>query len=381
MAMKENPEQDENGKSSEGRRRIVVKIGTNTLSGPNGGPDPGFLDQTAGELTRLMQDSTQVILVSSGAIGAGRRILGLKEPSQDIRMRQACAAVGQPHLMALWHTAFEKHGNNVAQVLVTAHTFERRRSYLNLKNTIETLLSLGIVPVVNENDTVSIEEIDASFGDNDRLSALVAAKTQAHALLLLSDVDALYTRPPGIPGAQRVPEVKEITPEIEAMAAMRPGSGQGRGGMRSKLTAARIAMDAGIEMHIVHGRTPGIIQQVLDGQDVGTRFAPREREEGRKHWLRHTRPHGRIHIDDGAREALVSGRHLLPAGVTRVEGAFEVESLVEIVHDGHIIAKALSGYSSEDLTRVKGRKSDDVHAELGTTGSANITRKGAIVLL
>lgn len=361
--------------------RLVVKIGTSTLCGPDGHPDLHLMNRIAAELTALMQDGVHVVLVSSGAIGAGRRILGLQERPQDVRMRQACAAVGQTKLMSLWRSAFDQCGRHVAQVLVTAHTFERRRSHQNLKNTMETLLALGVVPVVNENDTVSIDEIDESFGDNDRLGALVAAKLEASCYVVLSDVDGLHSKPPGTAGAARVPVIEAIDDAVAAMAGARAGSDLATGGMRTKLDAARVATDAGVEVGIVHGRSPDAVSRFLRGEDVGTRFVAARRREGRKHWLVHTRPRGRIHVDAGARDALRDGRHLLPAGVVRVEGVFDVESVVELVHGGSVLAKGLCGYSSDELTRVAGMRSKDVHATLGTTGPANVTRKGALALL
>ncbi len=364
-------------------RRIVIKIGTNTLSRPDGHPDLWFLAAVADDVVELRAQGREVLIVSSGAIGSGRAALGLKEKPREIRQRQACAAVGQPRLMAAWDQAFSRHGVRVAQLLLTYHTFSSRHSYLNLRNATEALLGAGVVPVVNENDTVSIDEIDASFGDNDRLSALVAGKVAADALLVLSDVAGLYTRPPNLPGAELVPEVVgEITPEIRRMAAAKPGSSKGRGGMISKLDSAQVAMDAGVTVVIASGRIPRVIPRVFAGEEIGTRFVPIGREQGRKRWLAIAKPRGSIDVDAGAADALRAGKHLLPAGVVGVEGVFDVESVVDVRHDKRAIARAVSAYSSRDLERVMGMRSDDARAALALgPGPVNVTTKGSVVLL
>ncbi len=360
-------------------RRLVVKLGTNTLAGPGGKPDPSFLRQLAADLDQLIRAGTQVVLVSSGAIGAGRAELASNEHPADIVQRQALAAIGQHHLMQAWDEAFSASGRRVAQVLLTYHTFSRRRSYLNLRNCLERLLDLGVVPVLNENDTVSIEEIDASFGDNDRLGALVASKLEADLYLILSDVAGLHDRPPAQPGAQRIPVVPRITKEILALAGG-AGSRVGRGGMASKLASARLATEVGIPVVIAHGREPHVASRAARGEDVGTRFEASHRRSGPQRWLLIAPAEGQIAVDQGALDALGSGRHLLPAGVTEVKGVFDVQSVVELVHAGRVVGRALAELSSEDLQRCRGLDSSEARRVLGVAGSVNVTRKGRIVL-
>lgn len=362
-------------------RRLVVKVGTNTLAGPGGKPDPDILAALATDLDSLVRAGTQVVLVSSGAIGAGRAVLGGYEHPADVVQRQALAALGQHHLMQAWDHAFAERGRRVAQVLLTYHTFSRRRSYLNLRNCLERLLELGVVPVLNENDTVSIEEIDASFGDNDRLGALVASKLEADLYLILSDVAGLHDRPPSEPGAKRIAEVPRITDEIMALAGARTGSRVGRGGMGSKLANARLATEVGIPVVIAHGREPGVASRAVAGDDVGTRFLASDRRSGPQRWLLIAPAEGQIAVDEGAAQALASGRHLLPAGVTGVDGTFDVQSVVELVHGGRVVGRALAELSSEDLVRCQGLDSTEARRVLGVAGSVNVTRKGRLVLL
>ncbi len=361
--------------------RIVVKVGTHVLTDDRGELHPGTLGALADELRELREDGHDVILVSSGAIGSGKALLEVTDRVETIRLRQALAAVGQPHLMRAWEQALDRHGVHVAQLLLTRDDFTHREAYLNLRNTVEKLLDLGVVPVVNENDTVSVEEIDTSFGDNDRLSAYVATKVDADLLVLLTDVDGLHTAPPGEPGAERVPTVEEVTPEVRGMAGG-SGSSLGRGGMASKVDAAEIAANGGVPVHIAHGRTTRVLQRILEEDDIGTRF--RERGDGngdKATWLTLARPRGRVHVDAGAAKALRGGRHLLPAGVTRVEGAFQEKDVVEIVHEGDVVARARSQYTSRDLDKVKGARSPTVKEVLGREGSTNVTRKGDLVML
>lgn len=376
-------------------KRIVVKIGTNTICGETfdeskagrgrghatvGRPDPWFMATIADEILDLADEGHQVILVTSGAIGTGRHMLGIHEKPRDVRVRQAAAAVGQPRLMQDWAAAFARRGRPVAQVLLTYHTFARRESYLHMRAAMLKLLEMNVIPIVNENDTVSISEIDAGFGDNDRLSALVATKLEADLLVILSDVKGLYTRPPDEPGAQLVPLVEAVDARIRAMAGAKASSG-GRGGMASKLDAAALAMENGCEVIIAPGREPHILRQIAAGEAVGTRFVAQRRQQGVRRWLMLARPEGDVHVDAGAARALAAGKHLLPAGVTRVEGTFDVESVVAIVAEGVPIARAVSELSSEDLARVAGLKSAAAQAVLGIEGPVNVTSKGKLLLL
>jgi glutamate 5-kinase len=361
-------------------RRIVVKIGTNTICGDLGRPDPWYMAAIADEMTDLIDAGHQVILVTSGAIGTGRHMLDMKEKPRDVRLRQAAAAVGQPRLMHDWASAFGRRSRHVAQVLLTYHTFARRESYLHMREAMLKLLELGIVPVVNENDTVSISEIDAGFGDNDRLSALVATKLEADLLVILSDVAGLYDKPPTEPGAKLVRTVDKVDDKVRAMAGAKTSSG-GRGGMASKLDSAALAMENGCEVIIAPGREPRVLSRVVAGEPLGTRFVPHARAAGARRWLLLAKPEGEVHVDAGAARALAAGKHLLPAGVVGVKGTFSVESVVAIVSDGKAVARAVSELSSEDLARVKGLKSADAQRVLGIEGGVNVTTKGKLLLL
>lgn len=361
-------------------RRIVVKVGTNTLSGDLPRPDPWFMAALADEICDLRDAGHTVILVTSGAIGTGRSMLGIAQRPRDVRVRQVCAAVGQARLMQDWAAAFARRNAHVGQVLLTFHTFATRGSYLHLREAMLKLLEMGIVPVVNENDMVSISEIDAGFGDNDRLSALVATKLEADLLIILSDVKGLYTRPPGEPGAELVGVVERVDDTVRAMAGAETSSG-GRGGMASKLDAAALATENGCEVVIAPGREPHVLRRILSGEPVGTRFLTRSRRQGARRWLMLARPEGEVHVDAGAAKALAEGKHLLPAGVSEVRGAFDVESVVSIVSGGRPIARAVSELSSADLARVKGLHTPEARAALGVEGAVNVTRKGHVVLL
>ena len=372
------------------QRRVVVKLGTNTLCDPDGLPDTQLLASLAEEIHLLRAEGHQVLVVSSGAIGSGRAVLKLPETPRDVAMRQACAAVGQHKLMQAWDNALRRHKVPAAQILVTADTFEVRRRYLNLRNCLEALLKQGAVPIINENDTTSIDEIDAAFTDNDRLGALVAAKVEADLYVILSDVPGLYDKPPHLKTARLVPRVEAVTEKVLKMAGARNGR-EARGGMRSKLESAKHLTESGVPVVIAYGREPGILHKLLhpepdptaEGEEPGrpgTWFDTVGRRDGRERWIAAATPQGRIVVDAGAARALREGFHLLPAGVRGVEGQFPVESVVEIVHDGRKVARAVSQFSSLDLQRCLGMQSDGVRETLGVEGSVNVTRKGRIIL-
>lgn len=362
-------------------RRIVIKLGTNTLCDPDGRPDHALMAALAGEMHDLKQVGHQFMIVSSGAIGIGRSALKLQDDPDDVPTRQACSAVGQHRLMDAWDEALGKRRMRAAQALVAVETFQDRRAYLHLKDCLELLLKLGAVPIFNENDVLATDEIGTTFGDNDRLGALIAAKTDADLYIILSDVPGLYDKPPHVRGAKLVPRVKHID---DAMVAAAGKKSKGAGGMASKLESARYLAEAGIPTVIAYGREPGILHALVapeeDADPPGTWFDAFGRRDGMEKWIEATRAHGRIHIDEGAAKALRDGYHLLPAGVTGVEGEWSVESVVDVVHDGTSVARAVSHYSSRDLERCKGLQSDDAKAALGIEGTANITRKGRIVL-
>ncbi len=344
-------------------KRIVVKVGSAVLAGSTGLLAERFAALARG-VAALEQEGKEVVLVSSGAIAAGRALLGRDRP-RSLPELQALAAAGQPELMRAWKEAFAPRP--VAQVLLDAGDLADRRRFLNAKNTLETLLAWGVLPVVNENDTVMTEEIQ--FGDNDQLAVLIAGVVEAEAILLLSDVDALYDRDPREdPSARPVRVLDEVTPEVLAMASSRPGRA-GRGGMRSKLFAAKRALDAGMLLWLLPGRDPDAILKAVRGEAIGTRFLPRGRRYGgRKRWLAQVPvTGGEIVVDSGAARALRErGASLLPVGVREVRGNFPAGSPVRVVdEEGRLVGYGLVEFGSETIARIRGLRTDEVRRLLG----------------
>ncbi|MBA7627762.1 Glutamate 5-kinase [subsurface metagenome] len=280
---------------------------------------------------------------------------------KDIKMRQACAAIGQPLLMAEWRKSFLRYGVTVAQVLVTAEVLNNRKTYLNLRNSIETLLELSAVPILNENDSVSTDEIGSAFGDNDKLSALVASKIDADLLIMLSDIDALYDKNPRkFADARPIPAVFEITDDIVRTAGGR-GSKHGTGGMKTKIEAAKIASNAGCRIVLANGRLKNVIGRIIAGEEIGTVFMPKRKLSNRARWILNSSPAGTIFIDDGAMAAVEKRKSLLPSGVISVQGAFEAGSVV-MLNDN---AKAVTNLSSTQLKALAGRHSSEIRKILG----------------
>ena len=342
--------------------RIVVKIGTATITKQGkGGIDTAYIYHVAEQFAQLVNEGRQVILVTSGAIGMGARQLGLTKRVTEVRMRQACAAIGQPLLMDEYRRAFGVFDLNSAQLLVTRDEWDDRASYLNLRKTVETLLEYRVVPVFNENDSVSTAEIGNAFGDNDRLSAYVASKIDAELLIILSDVDSLYDSDPREnPDAKRIPYVKEISEEHLAAAGGR-GSEFSTGGMKTKLAAVAIARDAGCRVVIAHGREPNVVRRVASGEPLGTLFDAAHALKNRIRWLKNSQPRGRLTIDEGALAAIRERNSLLPRGVASVEGEFARDAVV-LVND---IVKLISNYSSAELRAVMRKRSEEIEAILG----------------
>ncbi|MEB3197605.1 MAG: glutamate 5-kinase [Candidatus Sericytochromatia bacterium] len=353
--------------STDGARLLVIKVGTTTLMGADG-PDLTVLGRLADVLAGLHQRGHRVVLVTSGAVGTGRWRLQLAQRPRSIPEKQAAAAVGQGILMHLYEQVLAARGLTSAQLLLTRADLGDRARYVNASNTLQVLLHApGVVPIVNENDSVAVEEL--KFGDNDSLSALVASVIDAQLLFVLSDVDGLYDADPRQnPQARRLTEVPAITPEIEALAGG-SGSGWGTGGMATKVAAARIATSCGIPMVLLHGRAPEAVLAYLDGESLGTTFAAQAtRMEGRKRWLAWGGlTHGRLRLDAGAVEAIrAGGRSLLPAGVKAVEGGFEPGDLVALLDpDGREFARGMVNYSSAQLERIAGRHSSEIESILG----------------
>jgi glutamate 5-kinase len=341
-------------------KRIVIKIGTNILT-KDSGVDSGYVRRVARQISDLLKTGRQVVVVSSGAIGMGCGHLEQADKVKNVKMRQAYAAIGQPLLMAEWRKSFLRYGVTVAQVLVTAEVLNNRKTYLNLRNSIETLLKLGVVPVLNENDSVSTDEIGSAFGDNDKLSALVASKIDADILIMLSDIDALYDKDPRKSAeAKVISAVYEITEDIVRSAGGR-GSGLGTGGMKTKIEAAKIAADAGCRMVLGNGRIKNVVGRIMAGEEIGTVFMPRRKLSNRSRWILNNAAAGVINIDEGAMRAVRNRKSLLPSGVVSVKGKFEAGAVV-MLNDN---AKAVTNLSSTQLKALAGKHSSEIRKSLG----------------
>lgn len=367
-----------------GARRVVVKIGSALLADEAGGLKRDWLAALAQDIGQLHASGVEMLIVSSGAIAVGRRLLGLARGPRNRALRleesQAAAATGQILLAHAWQEALAKHSVPVAQVLLTIDDTENRRRYLNARSTMATLLRLHVVPVINENDTVATDEI--RFGDNDRLAGRVAQMMEADACVLLTDVDGLHTADPKEdPGARLVPEVHAITPEIEAMAG-KPRTAAGSGGMVTKLDAARVAMAAGCRLAIANGRGLHPLAALNNGKAC-TWFVPTaEPRTARKRWIAGSlKPVGRLVIDDGAARALAGGKSLLPAGITAVEGNFERGDPVVVKSaNGTELGRGLCAYCAEDARRIAGHKSGEIEEILGYRGREEVIHRDDLAL-
>jgi glutamate 5-kinase len=347
-------------------RRVVVKIGTNALTSATGRFNRAHFEALGEDLLWAAQ-GRELVVVSSGAIALGVERLGLSARPKDIPGKQACAAVGQSRLMQAYEEAFGRADRLVAQVLLTHGDVQDRRRYLNVKHALERLLAANVVPVINENDTVSVDEL--KFGDNDTLAALVAGVVEADALIILSDVEGLFTADPRKnPDARLLPQVDAVTPELLALAG---GSGTlvGTGGMATKIRAAARVTELGVRCLITSGAVPGRLRSVLSGEPVGTLFdTPGTRRSARMAWIAHVlKPKGQLRVDAGAREAIVTGkRSLLPSGIRSVEGDFGRGDPVDLVDEqGQVFARGLSAYEDGELRRIAGLKSTDIESVLG----------------
>jgi glutamate 5-kinase len=363
-------------------KRVVIKVGSALLvDAEKGRLNRAWLESFAADVARLRKRGQEVILVSSGAIALGRRHLGLSAGKLKLEESQAAAAVGQIRLAHAYKELLEAHDITVAQILLTLGDTEQRRRYLNARGTLNTLLSLGSVPVINENDTVATTEI--RYGDNDRLAARVAQMTGADCLILLSDIDGLYTANPAEnPHADFIGRVLEITPAIEAMAGG-TGSDMGSGGMQTKIAAAKIAVGAGCHLCIAKGAVEHPMQQIEEGARC-TWFVPSSTPLAtRKQWIAGTlKPAGAIVVDEGAVRALMGGKSLLPAGVTRAVGRFDRGDTVSIIGpDGSEVARGICAYSDGDAARIIGRQSGDIEKVLGFRGRDEMVHRDDLVLI
>jgi glutamate 5-kinase len=362
-------------------RRVVVKVGSSLLVDQGSGRlNRTWLEALVQDLRRMRRRGQQVIVVSSGAVALGRRQLGLEKGALALEQKQAAAAVGQIRLAHAYKELLEEDGTSVAQLLLTLQDSEQRRRYLNARATLNTLLELGAIPVINENDTVATAEI--RYGDNDRLAARVAQMASADCLVLLSDVDGLYSADPNlVPDAEFFAEVRGITARIEAMAG-NSASDVGSGGMVTKIAAARIALDAGCHMCIASGHPLHPLKRIEGGARC-TWFIPSATPAtARKQWIAGAlKPAGVLTIDAGAAGALRRGRSLLPAGVTQVAGQFERGDAVDVAEaGGRVIARGLSAYSSADVQRIMGRQSREIESLLGYRGRDEVVHRDDLVL-
>ena len=368
--------------SERGATRLVVKVGTNTLTGGEDHLSRPQMTILVRQVARLVREGHQVAVVSSGAIVAGREVLKLSRNAKDIPFKQVLAAVGQTRLMQTWDDLFSLEDITVAQTLLTRGDLADRQGYLNARNTLLALLQRKVVPIINENDVVATDEI--SIGDNDNLSALVANLIDADLLVLLTDQDGLYTADPRRnPAASLIPEVRVITDDIIALAAG-AGSVRGTGGMVTKLQAARLATESGVTVVVAGGTTDNVLVRTAKGEAVGTRFpSNRTRMESRKRWiLAGLAGKAAAHIDAGAASAMANGRSLLPAGVVDVGGRFDRGDSVNIVGpEGKAIGCGVANYSAADLARIKGCRSADITKILGFHFGDEVIHRNNVVML
>jgi glutamate 5-kinase len=361
-------------------RRLVVKIGSALLvDGQSGLLKAEWLAALASDVARLRARGCEVVLVSSGSIALGRRVLGLSSGALPLEQSQAAAAVGQIRLARAYEEVLAPHEITAAQVLVTLEDTQDRRRYLNARATMATLIGLGVVPIVNENDTVATDEI--RFGDNDRLAAQIAVTIGADQLVLLSDVDGLYTANPFTDaGARRLDFVAALTPEIEAMAGD-PVSGLSKGGMRTKILAARTATAGGCAMVIAKGAAMAPLAELEAGAPCTWFAAQGDPQAARKRWIAAMKPRGKLVVDAGAEAALRAGKSLLPAGVTAVEGEFgRGEAIAIHTPEGHALGLGLVRYTSEEARLIRGHRSGDIEAVLGYPGRAALIHRDDMVI-
>jgi glutamate 5-kinase len=362
-------------------RRVVVKVGSNVLT-RDSGLNVGAVKSISRQIGRLIDDGREVILVSSGAMASGMRKLELERRPEAIRERQAVAAVGQAGLIIEYEKAFKRYGHKAAQVLLTADDLCSRKRYLNGRNTLNTLLEWGVVPIINENDTVMVEEI--AVGDNDNLAAMITLLMDADILVNLTDIDGLFTKDPRrYADAELIPEVQTFARRIEQMASDIPGA-LGTGGMLSKIRAARKVTRAGIPMIITNGLMTDVLLKLFAGRPLGTYFVPKkERLASRKSWIAFTlKPQGTIVIDDGAVNALISRKKsLLPSGIVRVEGDFRVGAPVVFqTGDRRSIGTGLVNYDADDIRRIMGLKTSQIKSRLGSKPYDEVIHRDNLVI-
>ena len=361
--------------------RVVIKVGTSSITRGGSGASSEFMDSVAEQVKELRDNGIQVLIVTSGAIGIGLSTMAAQSRSREIPVRQAAASIGQSILMQKWNDSFQKQGITIAQILLTYDFYSDREKYLNLRNAIQTLLEHKAVPIFNENDAVCVKEIDAMFGDNDTLSAMVSIKMDADLLIILSDVDGLYDKNPKLFGdAKLIATVTEITDDIKASAGD-PTSRVGTGGMRTKIHAAEICHEAGCNMIIAGSTVDNVITKIMSGEDIGTIFLTDRKERRKSSWIRHANASGSIDVDEGAAKALSKHVSLLAVGIRTVEGRFDRGDVVKITCNGKTIAKGIPDYNSDDISKIKGLHSDKMQEVLGHKNYDNVIRSENIVLM
>lgn len=364
-------------------KRFVVKVGTSTLTHATGKLNFFRIEKLVRELSDLANQGKEVILVTSGAVGAGMDRLGLKEKPKTIPEKQAAAAIGQGILMHIYEKLFGEYGQIVAQVLLTREDSVKHKRYINSRNTLLTLLKNSVIPVINENDAVAIDEL--KIGDNDTLSAMVASIVDADVLIILSDVEGVFDdNPQNNPDAKLISQIDDITPEIESLAGG-PGTLRGTGGMYTKIQAAKIAVNSGVTMLIASGSREGVIREIVCGNNIGTLFlAKQNRIHTRKGWLAFgARIQGSVTVDDGCARAIrEKGSSLLSAGIKGVDGSFGYGNTIRVVSlDGREIARGITNYSSEDIGKIMGVHTDKIADILGSKPYDEVIHRDNMVVL
>ena len=362
-------------------KRLVVKVGSGVLTLEDG-LNAGVMSDLADEIIALRRSGREVILVSSGAIASGLRKVGMSRRPKSVSQQQAMAAVGQSSLMRVWESSFERHGQKVAQILLTRDDLTHRRRYLNARNTIFSLLGWDILPIINENDTVVVDEI--KFGDNDNLSAMVTNLTESHLLVNLTDINGLYDKDPRTnEDARLIGVVDEVSREIMQHASSIPGF-LGTGGMASKIRAAEKVAHGGVPTIIANGLRPGVLGRIFDGAEEGTLFLPRDIPLcSRKHWIAFTKaPKGELVIDEGAQRAILgNGKSLLPSGILGVKGRFSLGDKVVLVDDGgRELAVGMVNYHSGDIRKIMGLRSSEIEAALGFKHDDEVIHRDNLVV-
>lgn len=370
-------------------KTIVVKVGTRVLAHEDGTLDQNRVTAIAEQLVLLMKDQRQIVLVSSGAVGAGIGRLGLQKRPADLAQLQAVAAIGQSRLIESYNRALEGHGRHAAQILLTADDLNERTRYLNIRNTLLAIFEYGALPIINENDTVRVDELQRNVGDNDRLAAMVTNLLRAPLLVLLSDVDGLYDRHPAEAGAKVISHIEDLDAAIQNFQRQSPPAAGpnnlSRGGMASKLEAARLAVTAGESVVIANGRRPNVLVDIVGGEDVGTLFATQGPSvTSRKRWIGLTaQPNGRLGLDAGATRAVEDqGRSLLAIGIRSVDGSFQKGDVISLCAEGGAeFARGLTNYGSDELRRIAGQASDKIVTILGHCPHEEVVHRDNLVIL